>query len=132
MFTIQTVTSPRWMDAAQTLIECQVKFVEASSPQPFGASAADPILYVREVFSRCAAGEFGPVAPYVAPPAPTNSMLARKAIVALEAQQAQCLTSRALREFYLAVFTLLNQTSDPVFTTLKSIDDAIKVKRADV
>lgn len=54
---------------------------------------------------------------------------AQAAIDALEAQQAQRLTARAQREFYLAVFSLLNQTSAPAFTALKSIDDAIKAER---
>ncbi len=60
---------------------------------------------------------------------PNAKREAQAQIDALEAEQARRLTARGQREFYLSVFTLLNQTSAPAFTALKAIDDAIKVER---
>jgi hypothetical protein len=66
--TIQFATSPKWANAEQSLIDLLVQFDAIPEPIPYTASAADSVEHSRELFARAVAGEFGPVAPYVAPP----------------------------------------------------------------
>lgn len=61
-----TVTSPTWANAENTIIDAVVNF-DALGEIPFSASPNDNEQHGREIFERCAAGEFGLVAPYVAP-----------------------------------------------------------------
>jgi len=60
-----TVTDPVWADAGHSRIDCQVQFIHLSEPAPFTASPVDSTAHGREIFERCAAGEFGSVAEYV-------------------------------------------------------------------
>ena len=53
-----------------------VFFTRLGEEVPFTASPVDIVAHGREIFERCAAGEFGEVAEYVAPPAPTIEQLA--------------------------------------------------------
>ncbi len=62
------VTNPQWANAEQTAIDCTVVFDHIGEPVPFTANPLDPLAHGREIFERAAAGEFGPVADYVAPP----------------------------------------------------------------
>jgi hypothetical protein len=60
-----SVASPRFADAGQTLIDCLVVF-PSLGPEPIAYTAAevDPgAEHSEEIFRRCLAGEFGPVAP---------------------------------------------------------------------
>lgn len=66
--TIQSATSPAWADAEQSLIDLLVQFDALPEPIPYTASVADCVQHSRELFARAVAGDFGPVAPYVAPP----------------------------------------------------------------
>lgn len=50
-------------------------------------------------------------------------------ISALESEQTQRLTLRALRELYLGLMALANQQANPAFLALKDIDDRIKAER---
>jgi hypothetical protein len=61
-----TVTNPRW-NKERTAIECVVTFDEIGTV-PFGAVPNDNYAHVREIYARCIAGDFGPIADYV--PAP--------------------------------------------------------------
>lgn len=65
-----TITAPQWINAERTAIDCLVTFDHIGEPVPFTASPADPMPHGREIFARLVAGEFGPVADYVPPPAP--------------------------------------------------------------
>jgi hypothetical protein len=60
------VTSPTW-NIDSTMIDCQVTF-EVLGVLPFTASPNDTNAHGREIYARCIAGDFGPVAEYV--PAP--------------------------------------------------------------
>jgi hypothetical protein len=44
-----------------------VKFAEFDEELPFGATNHDPHDHGRDLFERAEAGEFGPIAAYVAP-----------------------------------------------------------------
>lgn len=61
-----SVANPRFANAEGTLIDCEVVFPERSRvPLPFSAAEVDPGWeHSEEIFRRCIAGEFGPVAPF--------------------------------------------------------------------
>lgn len=67
--TVQSARLPVYVDAAHTLISLKVNFVElaAYGELDFVASASDIEAHGRSIFQRAQAGEFGAVAPYVAP-----------------------------------------------------------------
>jgi hypothetical protein len=72
-----TVTNPVWANAGHTTIVCDVDFDDISEATvSFGAVAFGDYPHSHEIFARCVAGDFGPVAEYVAPPAPTIEQLA--------------------------------------------------------
>lgn len=67
------VQNPRWVNAEHSAVECEVVFEHLGTAfYPFGANPDDQYPHVREIFARCAAGEFGPVAEFVAPPEPVQ------------------------------------------------------------
>lgn len=72
MLTIQSATNPVYANADGTMIFLQVKFAEFDEIMPFGAAPHDPMPYGVELFARALNGEFGPIAPYVAPPEPVQ------------------------------------------------------------
>jgi hypothetical protein len=65
-FVYTEVTEPRFADASGTLINCQVVFPKFSpEPVPYTAAEVDPSApHSEEIFRRCLAGEFGPVASF--------------------------------------------------------------------
>ena len=67
------INSPQWSNASNTLIDCVVTFDHIGEPLPFTADPQDVEAHGREIFARCAAGEFGPVAAYVPPPEPLET-----------------------------------------------------------
>lgn len=69
-----SVSNPRWADAQQSSIECTVVF-DAVGEVPFCANPMDSYAHGREIFSRAAAGDFGPVAAYLPPPAPSHEQM---------------------------------------------------------
>ena len=70
MLTIQSATNPVYANAEGTCIALDVKFAEFNEVMPFGATPFDPMLYGVELYNRTLAGEFGAIAPYVAPVEP--------------------------------------------------------------
>ena len=70
MLTIQYAKDPIYASEDGRVISLVVKFVEFSEEMPFGATPFDPMPYGVELYNRAVAGEFGHVAPYVAPPSP--------------------------------------------------------------
>jgi hypothetical protein len=50
-----------------TIIDCIVKFSKFNNEHMFSANSNDPEAHGREIYARIVAGEFGAVAPYVAP-----------------------------------------------------------------
>lgn len=67
MLTIEYAKNPVWNDQAHTTITLIVKFVEIPEEMPFGATPFDPMPYGVELFNNAVAGDYGTVAPYVAP-----------------------------------------------------------------
>ena len=65
MFTIEYAKNPSWNSDDSQQINLTVKFAEFEEELPFNATSFDVMPYGVELFNRAAAGEFGPVAPYV-------------------------------------------------------------------
>ena len=63
-----SATSPQWANAGQTTINLTVDF-EGVGVVPFSASASDTEAHGRALFASAVAGDFGPIAAYVEPPA---------------------------------------------------------------
>lgn len=64
-----TVKNPKWANAAHTMINCEVDFDDLVEEfVPFSAVPSGDYEHSHEIFARCAAGEFGEVAPYTPPP----------------------------------------------------------------
>lgn len=67
MLTIESATNPVYSSEDGLHVELQVKFAEFKEVLPFGATPYDPMPYGIELYNRALAGEFGPIAPFVAP-----------------------------------------------------------------
>jgi len=67
MFTLESATNPKYVNAEGTAIELQVKFAEFSESMPFGATSYDTELHGVDIYNRAKAGEFGKISSYVAP-----------------------------------------------------------------
>lgn len=81
MFTLQYAKNPVYSNEDGTSIFLTVKWEEFAEEMPFGATTWDPEPWGVDLYNRAKAGEFGEVAPYVAPiipsidfePTPTNA-----------------------------------------------------------
>jgi len=81
MFTLQYAKDPVYNNEEGTAILLTIKWEEFVEEMPFGATAWDPEEHGRDLYNRAKAGEFGEIAPYVAPiipsidfePTPTNA-----------------------------------------------------------
>jgi hypothetical protein len=71
MFTLQYAKDPVYNNSARTAIILTVKWEEFNEEMPFGATSFDPEPWGVDLFNRAVAGEFGEVAPFVAPITPT-------------------------------------------------------------
>ena len=60
----------QWADAEHTALDMTIKLSSINAEIPFTAKADDPESHGRDAFARATAGEFGPIADYVAPPPP--------------------------------------------------------------
>jgi hypothetical protein len=65
---IEVARNPVWANVEQTAINLNVKFAEFVNALPFTARADDIEPHGPELFASAIAGEFGPIAEYVAPP----------------------------------------------------------------
>lgn len=79
------VTSPRWANAEQTAIDCTVTFT-GLGVAPFTAGLTDSTPHGVEIFNRAVIGEFGAVAAYVPPPAPTPGQVQAAFTAAIQAR----------------------------------------------
>jgi len=59
-----SVKNPKWTSSEKTSIKCIVNF-ENIGEVPFAAAPDDQYEHTTEIFNRCVAGEFGPIAEYV-------------------------------------------------------------------
>lgn len=63
-FDDQRISKLRWSNVEHTAIDCEVYFHHLGEVVPFTATLDDKYSHSQEIFARCAAGEFGPVAPF--------------------------------------------------------------------
>lgn len=68
---ITSVSNPRWANAENTLIDCDITIaLFGDEVLPFTAGPDDVEAHGRAIFADLVAGVYGPIAEYVAPPAP--------------------------------------------------------------
>jgi hypothetical protein len=66
------VKNPQWANLEHTLINCEVNFDDLREELvPFTAVASGDYEHAHQIFDECVAGQYGEIAEYVAPPAPT-------------------------------------------------------------
>ena len=70
MFTLQYAKDPIWNDAQGTSVFLTVKWEEFNEEMPFSACSFDPEPWGVNLYNRAVAGEFGEIAPYIAPNTP--------------------------------------------------------------
>lgn len=84
---LQYAKDPKWADAEQTLIDLTIKWDSIDEELPFTASPSDREAHGRAIYDAALAGQFGPIAAYVPPPAPEpvvpQSVTMRQARLAL-------------------------------------------------
>lgn len=80
---IISVTNPRYVNAAQTLITADVTF-EGMGSMPFGASPNDSEAHGRALFAGLIAGTYGPIAAFIGP---TVAQLRTEKLASLEASR---------------------------------------------
>lgn len=76
---IEYAKNPVWANAEHTLIDLITKWDGIDQELPFTASPTDVEEHGRAIFAAAQAGEYGTVAEYVPPPAPTPEELAEQA-----------------------------------------------------
>jgi hypothetical protein len=69
--TLTFLTNPRWSNAEQTTINCEITTSQfGDEVLPFTASQNDFEAHGRAIFQDIASGKYGPIGEYVAPPEP--------------------------------------------------------------
>jgi hypothetical protein len=64
----KTIKNPKWVNFEQTMLDCEVDFDDLIEEfVTFTAVSSGDLPHTHEIFARCVAGEFGPVAAYVPP-----------------------------------------------------------------
>jgi hypothetical protein len=69
---LQYAKDPCWVNAEHTMIDLTIKWDQIDTELPFTASPTDVEAHGRAIFEQASQGAFGPVAEYVAPPAPVE------------------------------------------------------------
>lgn len=73
------VKNPQWANAEHTAINCDVNFDDLKEELvPFTAVALGDYEHSHQIFAECLAGQYGEIAEYVAPPAPTPAIAPTK------------------------------------------------------
>jgi hypothetical protein len=68
------VKNPKWVDAEQSKIDCEVDFVDLLDEYvPYTASANDFAEHCRTIYQQLIDGVYGPIAPYELPPEKTET-----------------------------------------------------------
>jgi hypothetical protein len=71
------VKNPKWFNAEQSLIDCEVDFVDLVEEYvPFTASPNDSTEHGRNIYQQLVNGNFGTIAPYEPPPEKTQEQKA--------------------------------------------------------
>jgi hypothetical protein len=73
---LEYAKNPVWVDENYTMIDLTIKWAEIDEELPFTASPDDCEAHGRAIFVAAVAGEYGSVAKYLPPPAPTPEELA--------------------------------------------------------
>jgi hypothetical protein len=69
---LEYAKGPVWANAEHTMIDLTIKWDGINEEYPFTASPTDCEAHGRAIFEQASQGAFGPVAEYVAPPAPVE------------------------------------------------------------
>ena len=69
---LEYAKNPVWANAERTMIDLTIKWTSINEEYPFTASPTDVEAHGRAIFEQAAAGAFGEVAEYVAPPEPKS------------------------------------------------------------
>ena len=69
---LEYAKNPVWANAEHTMIDLTIKWDGINAEYPFTASPTDCEAHGRTIFEQASQGAFGPVAEYVAPPAPVE------------------------------------------------------------
>ena len=109
------VTIPKYGNSDNSCIDCMVDF-EAIGVVPFTACPMDDEAHGVEIYNRCIAGDFGPIAPYVEEAISDHD----QALIDINALEST-VTNRRLREAAL---------TDEGKAWLQNVDDDIAVLRA--
>ncbi len=67
------VTNLKWSSEEKKAIDCSV-LSEQFGLIPFTASSDDPEQHGVEIYNRCIAGDFGPIADFIPPPPPVPTL----------------------------------------------------------
>lgn len=70
MFNLQYAKTPIWNDDSGQAIHLTVKWEEFNEEHPFTATSYDSMPYGVDLYNRAKSGEFGEIAPFVAPENP--------------------------------------------------------------
>jgi hypothetical protein len=72
---LEYAKNPVWANAEHTMIDLTVKWDAIDEELPFSASPNDCEAHGRAIFESAAAGQYGVVGEYVAPPNPTPEQI---------------------------------------------------------
>jgi hypothetical protein len=68
---LQSLTDAQWANAEHTAINCIIQTSQFGDQQiPFTACETDVEQHGRQIFASIVSGAYGPIAEYIAPPAP--------------------------------------------------------------
>ena len=66
---LTSLSNPRWVNAEHTAIDCEITTSQLGDEVlPFTADLNDVEAHGRAIFASIVAGEYGPIAEYIAPP----------------------------------------------------------------
>ena len=76
--TYRGVKNIQWANQEHTVINCEVDFEHVNFEEwtVFSAVSSGDLPHTHQIFAECVAGQWGPIAEYVAPPPPTNEEVA--------------------------------------------------------
>ncbi len=72
---LEYAKDPVWANAGHTMIDLTIKWDAINEELPFSASPNDTEAHGRAIFEAAAAGQYGVIAEYVAPPGPTPEQI---------------------------------------------------------
>ena len=122
---IKNVKTPQWANAEHTMIDVTLE-TDTYGEIPFSASPDDVEAHGREIFADAVAGEFGPVAEYMAH-VPTAEEIRAGKIAEMARIEAELGMTRVMRESMLMTLPDCYQR-----TKIQEAEDRIAAIRATV